>query len=1054
MPKWNINLTIPLLDAKYAFADIVDGEIIQIDSTDSSTIQIEFGGELTEETIGREYLTVPGASPDAVNQEISVPTISDIITLPIELDTSISLPLEFSLFSEGQTIRGSDWNFAISPLEAEINDKFPIELADVPLNSAFASAEITFLSPKKIVITGDVDDQNNKFSSQISISDFPENTGIDSAKVRIYTEATGSTKETNLATHEHYKGSDPSNSWTSAEQITFLKDSLLVDGTLKFSLLLFWKKPDAIDEIIIGENDPTIALDFGISITNPDSLVVEMKPGESMIDPSVFESPSFSANSSGEQECGANAVYSGRMVGLEQKAYGASNKFTFGPDGKEINSTLPFPVDFKMAFKNFHPPAGEDSVKYEAILKKGVTYEKQTIEINEYEFKDKLGRYNETQDDPTAVEEFDVDLQVKTPGADYSDPQYPSYPEIGFSISGPQNPPWSFGFGLEVGTMEFESLTAKVECPFPAVENNISGMPTGFTGMTFGGISLEIIMINQIRAPVDMDLKIKGFTPSGESVEIPVIAKIASPDTLGDSIKTIIRLDKMGTTLIHYKPFITENPDTCRYNLDEELICDGWEDVPMPENSKTIIQLLAIGPETIMVDAAAAIDGKSTLDIGAKIRGSFQLIAPFEISVDSLLTFIPNQSSIIDEWQHDTRQKLRNFVNEALITSSVKNSFPIGGDISVLMSNRDIFPAGSSDSTLATWRDSLVKDTKNGVKDATFSPTKWKAEHTLEVVTNKCDDLMKNDGSYYVSYVIYDKNGCSDSTAYLVQQIPSATDTVISYIDTLIKIILPSPKDYYPESNAPPYAVKLPGEQISTSGLNSSKMHLLTDIGKHYIRPSITLRQTSETVGEVDHSLGQDPSTVSFSLKDTISMQSYIVFQLQTEGLSEKAQDEIVITYPNGGETFVKGETEKIEWKSLGTQLTNKDLPKSVELFISNETEPEICPSNDTDIWNSISKKKINNAYTESGEATGTPKDFWDWTVDLTFPDGAAADSVWLRICGSNSEDSEGTTDCTKDVCDMSRSWFTVKKEAVANSLSNLNRGRPNKKRAPNGRKY
>ncbi|MCS5659198.1 MAG: hypothetical protein NZ842_02215, partial [Dehalococcoidia bacterium] len=407
MPKWNINLTIPLLDAKYAFAEIVDGEIIQIDSTDSSTIQVEFGGELTEETIGREYLTVPGASPNAVNQEISVPTISDIITLPIELDTSISLPLEFSLFSEGQTIRGSDWNFAISPLEAEINDKFPIKLADVPLNSAFASAEITFLSPKKIVITGDVDDQNNKFRSQISISDFPENTGIDSAKVRIFTTQTtptGDSKVIILAIHNHDKGSDPSNSWTSAEQITFLKDSLLVDGTLKFSLLLFWKKPESIDEIIIGENDPTIALDFGISITNPDSLVVEMKPGESMIDPSVFESPSFSANSSGEQECGANAVYSGKMVGLEQKAYGASNKFTFGPDGKEINSTLPFPVDFKMAFKNFHPPAGEDSVKYEAILKKGVTYEKQTIEINEYEFKHRSGTYGETQTDPLVVE--------------------------------------------------------------------------------------------------------------------------------------------------------------------------------------------------------------------------------------------------------------------------------------------------------------------------------------------------------------------------------------------------------------------------------------------------------------------------------------------------------------------------------------------------------------------------------------------------------------------------------------------------------------------------
>ena len=63
----------------------------------------------------------------------------------------------------------------------------------------------------------------------------------------------------------------------------------------------------------------------------------------------------------------------------------------------------------------------------------------------------------------------------------------------------------------------------------------------------------------------------------------------------------------------------------------------------------------------------------------------------------------------------------------------------------------------------------------------------------------------------------------------------------------------------------------------------------------------------------------------------------------------------------------------------------------------------------------------------------------------------AQLDSVWLRICGSNSD---GASDCTKDICDMSRSWFTIKKEGIANSLSDLNRGRPKKKRASKGREY
>jgi hypothetical protein len=77
----------------------------------------------------------------------------------------------------------------------------------------------------------------------------------------------------------------------------------------------------------------------------------------------------------------------------------------------------------------------------------------------------------------------------------------------------------------------------------------------------------------------------------------------------------------------------------------------------------------------------------------------------------------------------------------------------------------------------------------------------------------------------------------------------------------------------------------------------------------------------------------------------------------------------------------------------------------------------------------------------------GEPKDFWDWELTkASLADEISVDStitVWLRICGSNSEES---TDCTKDVCDMSRSWFTIK-EGETNFLSNQVKPKPNEKR-------
>ena len=66
--------------------------------------------------------------------------------------------------------------------------------------------------------------------------------------------------------------------------------------------------------------------------------------------------------------------------------------------------------------------------------------------------------------DTISRDEFDVDFDIKTKGGTY-----------GFLIDGSQ-PTWQFNFGMNVGKMEFKTLKAKIDCPFPEVKQEMPAM--------------------------------------------------------------------------------------------------------------------------------------------------------------------------------------------------------------------------------------------------------------------------------------------------------------------------------------------------------------------------------------------------------------------------------------------------------------------------------------------------------------------------------------------------------------------------------------------------
>lgn len=222
-----------------------------------------------------------------------------------------------------------------------------------------------------------------------------------------------------------------------------------------------------------------------------------------------------------------------------------------------------------------------------------------------------------------------------------------------------------------------------------------------------------------------------------------------------------------------------------------------------------------------------------------------------------------------------------------------------------------------------------------------------------------------------------------DDVAYLVRGVTGATDTVYSFVDTLFKIVLPSPRRLYSDTTTvgKPGMVEIPGDTAVVSGLDTSRIKLLTGLGDHYVNTRT-------------HFFGTEGEIVFFSTRDTLEVASMMSFLIQSTGYFEEPQNEIVITEPNGGETLSVGDTVMVRWRSLG-----KTVQKSqVEVFISvSDTTPRVAEDSD---WESI---------TGNGSIANVDSMVW-------VPSSAhVGDQRWLRVCTDN-----------RSVCDKTGWYFQV----------------------------
>jgi hypothetical protein len=531
-------------------------------------------------------------------------------------------------------------------------------------------------------------------------------------------------------------------------------------------------------------------------------------------------------------------------------------------------NTFPFNIKFLMDYKNFFVPEGNVPVVIDQVLSSGETYN----------FNISLKGDTMRAIDPAfPIDSLKIDLQVSIPT------QKVTIPLDGSSLGG-------LGLTIRFGSLQFKELEANIIQSFPSVPQD-QEMPQGFKGATLADVRLALIMKSQIKLPVRMNMDFIGVDVYGDTTRMSFnIDTIGYPPTDLDTSMTVIELNRFGTQI---QIFDRTTDSIASYDTI----------VPPAENQGTIIDLMASNPTKLTIDASAKIDGRGTIVAGAGIGGGFRLVAPFSLILEEMVFL--SQPTVIEEMDYETRNKIRNSLISAELNFDVTNALPIGAELAMLLSNSEFFPTNSTPEMLLAFRDTMALNQGWSLSDNVY-------------ILNKCEDMTPSKGTIYIYDVMTDFNECIDGIPYIVRSNGSGIDTVISYVDTLFKFILPDPKRLYTEEEEdslgfPQGMVAEPGYSSYLTGLDTNRIRLITDYGNHYVMPRFQINST-------------DSEMVFLSVNDYLEIGSFITFKVSSSGLFATANSELVIVYPNGGQTLYTDQKYNIQWRAYGDNISAVDI--------------------------------------------------------------------------------------------------------------------------------
>lgn len=915
VPTWFIDIKLPLVSKTFPMGNLVDTTNFIYPTDDSVGFQLIFKGDIeppvaTEET--DLYVPFEGGY---IEQEIPPDPIAGIdgsaipippITLPIDLsslvlynqpvypDTQIitiggitdtnrfQLPLQDTVVMFGSAYNRYFVNPVNQVLSAILDSLNGLEPISLGLSSLISGVEPQIISSVDSLIISGTDASPSYFSSYFQNRGYPTNL------VSPYARFIGGNESLNDTIVDHDTTSVPANyifqtySDLSGEGLTEnlkITTSFQLETVHPDSLITLY--PEISDSMYIKSN-----LVFNISGIDSAKVTIDSVNLDLTEQLEAIKSQLSFGGNLPEVEGTTLEIKSALMEssGIPITA----NKFTVS----DLQSTFPWNMKFYLNIPNFVPPSDGEPVLIDRILKNtDDPYDKEIL---------LRGHTLQSTDPDSAIGSLELDLQVIIPT------QKATIPLDNTSLGG-------FGVTIRFGSLYFNELRAFIFKELTADTMDIAGYPSEMSGIGFPGLKFEFELINEINIPLIIDINMIGTTPSGESVITRLQADIATPDYFAqnhsistDSVKTVIRWDKNGTTIYKY-----DSPNNW-------TVVDSASTPPNP-GEFSIIDFFASMPLSAVAQTNVRLDGTGGISASAKkIGGSFNITMPFEVTMNAPPFVPPTGISKLEEFDHGTRNKIRHSLIHSEITTNVINSLPVGGDFAILLSDQPYFPKD------------ITIDALNAFRDTMITKYNWDSTDVLYIVDN-CDSLSPAKGDIYSFNVMSDSSQCVNGMKYLVKKsVGASVDTVISYVDTLFRVLLPSPQEYYSDTSAVghPGQVSVPGITSYTSVIDTSRIFLLTDYGSHYTVPRFSFNQTGD-------------QSVFFSKYDEIDIKSFITFRVASSGVLGKTENDIVLLYPNGGETLFAGTDYIIRWKTYG-EVSNINIHYALGENVTDDQWQEI----------------------------------------------------------------------------------------------------------------
>ena len=923
MPTWFLDIKIPLVQKRYEMGDLSNPDYNIYPTPDSMGFQIVYEADFPFTSLDPENLKIdfPGGYIETVipateipgvdASSLELPEIPPIeLTIPVVdttgsvfyLDTAVTLIP--ALDDDGNPIPILDdygfptGEFVMEPLEVEVDGvsyigtpfTFPIDSVKTlsatfynaaiatPINNALETIfqGINSQAPIDLGLSSLLPDTDPQFISSIDtinisngenskyatlIKNYGIPTDISSAYSRLITgnEALDDT----IANHI-------SNSISSGSELNEIKDlggeglAQLVQITAAFQLDLapigsFVTISPPVNPNETTRVDSFLYIDFKIQFGLDGVESMDVSIDSVGLDVPKPDIP-FAATENEDGTSTSLELY--RTVLASEDVSYTSNRLQI----LDLTNTFPFNIKFLMDYKNFFVPQGNDSVKIDQILTPGETY---NFDIS------LKGDTMRAINPDSAIDALDLDLEVSIPT------QKVTIPLDGSSLGG-------LGLTVRFGSLVFKELEANIVQGFPSVPQD-QEMPQGFKGATIADVRLALIMKSQIKLPVRMNMDFKGVDVFGDTTRMTfAIDTIGYPPTDLDTSMTVIELNRYGT---HIQIFDRTTDSLPSYDT---IMAPG-------EGQGTIIDLMASNPEKLTIDAAARIDGRGTIVAGAGLGGGFRLVAPFSLILDEMVFLSP--PTVIEEMDYETRNKIRNSLISAEMVFDVMNAMPIGAELSMLLSNSEYFPTSRDTAMLNAFRDTMA--IKQG----------WSLTDLVYLRT-RCSELDPRNSNIYIYNVMTDFSECIDGIPYIIRSDGSGVDTVISYVDTLFKFILPNPNRLYTLEDTlgfPEGMVAEPGLANYSTGLDTNRVRLITDYGDHYVMPRFQINST-------------DSQMIYLSVNDHLEVGSFVTFRVSSSGVFASANSEIVIVKPNGGQTLYTDQSYDIQWRTYGEGISEVNL--------------------------------------------------------------------------------------------------------------------------------